>query len=207
MLKHTIVTNTQFITNVNNICICTEETDLSFFLKKLYQKSEIDYPKFFKMDDMSRAGFIAAEFLLKEGNLAERFGENRVAMVFANKTSTISTDLRFYETIKNPLSFYPNPGIFVYTLPNIVMGEISIRHHFKGEQFFFVSEKFDTHFFASTTRNLLENDKADAVIGGWVEVSATNKIEIFLFLATKEEIQDLTEENLEKIYQLILNGE
>ena len=36
--------------------------------------------------------------------------------------------------------FAPCPAVFVYTLPNVVEGEISIRHHIKGENTWFWSD-------------------------------------------------------------------
>ena len=43
---------------------------------------------------------------------------------------------RFQETIQHADSYYPSPALFVYTLPNIVTGEIAIRNKYYGETSF-----------------------------------------------------------------------
>ena len=59
--------------------------------------------------------------------------------------------------MKRPLQSGASPALFVYTLPNIVIGEICIRHHFKGENAFFVFKQFDGTFMAGICQQLFEN--------------------------------------------------
>ncbi|MEJ0079473.1 MAG: hypothetical protein WDM78_00555 [Puia sp.] len=61
-------------------------------------------------------------------------------------------DLKYAKTIRTGAS----PALFVYTLPNIVIGEISIRRHFKGENAFFVFKQFDGNFIEKYVRGLFE---------------------------------------------------
>ena len=106
-------------------------------LVELYREYVKDYPKFFKMDTLSRLGFMAAELLLQaEG--AERFvpREDR-AVILANRSASIKNDKDYLETISEG-NYYPSPALFVYTLPNIVTGEIAIRNKYLGETAFYV---------------------------------------------------------------------
>ena len=49
---------------LNGKSIIKSEGDLfSDFSKKIYQNLEINYPKFFKMDNLSKLAFLSAEFL------------------------------------------------------------------------------------------------------------------------------------------------
>ena len=109
-------------------------------LVELYRQYVNDYPKFFKMDTLSRLGFIASELLLQaEGN--ERFvpTEDR-AVILANRSASIKNDTDYLKTIAED-NYYPSPALFVYTLPNIVTGEIAIRHHLHGETSFYILER------------------------------------------------------------------
>ena len=107
-------------------------------LKALYHQYVGDYPKFYKMDGLSRLGFVASELLLQaEGR--ERFVpcDDR-AVIFFNHSSSISADKKYLESIADPGNFFPSPSVFVYTLPNIVTGEIAIRNHYYGETSFYI---------------------------------------------------------------------
>lgn len=100
-------------------------------LTAIYRKTMGDYPKFFKMDLPCRLGLVAAELLL--GQAPDRFTprDDRAIIVFSRSGSLVS-DRRFSETIR-PGRFFPSPAVFVYTLPNIVTGELAIRHKYLGE--------------------------------------------------------------------------
>jgi hypothetical protein len=89
-------------------------------------------------------------------------------------------------------------------LPNIVIGEISIRHHFKGENAFFIFEGFDAGFIEQYVSNLINNNILQCCICGWVEV-LHNKYLATLFLIEKDKSTNsvnFTKENLTKIHQL-----
>ena len=101
-------------------------------LVELYRRYAGDYPKFFKMDTLSRLGFIAAEILLKD--------EQVDAVILANRSASIKNDTDYLATISDG-NYYPSPALFVYTLPNIVTGEIAIRHHIQGETSFYILDK------------------------------------------------------------------
>lgn len=149
------------------------------FMKSAYQHFEVDYPKFFKMDKLSKLAFMGAEVLLKKGlrPLAE---EENMAVVLSNRASSLDTDRRYQESIKDPDNFYPSPAVFVYTLPNICIGEISIRHKLYSENSFFIFDKFNADHLWHYSKSLLHHNKADSVLCGWVDVN-DNDYEAFLY--------------------------
>jgi len=51
-----------------------------------------------------------------------------------------------------------------------MIGEICIRHKFKGENAFFISEAFDAAFIEQYVRVLMDGNNARACICGWVDV-------------------------------------
>ena len=107
-----------------------------------YRRLGVDYPKFFKMDSLSKMAFIASERLLN--GYDERFvSRDDVAVVFFNSSSSLAVDIDYQKTIRLNDDYYPSPSLFVYTLPNICAGEVAIRNKFCGETSFFVFEELD----------------------------------------------------------------
>jgi 3-oxoacyl-[acyl-carrier-protein] synthase-1 len=126
--------------------------------------------KFFKMDDLSKLGYIGALALTRNFPEIDNFPPEKRALFFANSSSSLASDLRHMAAIGREDDLLASPAIFVYTLPNTVLGEISIKNRFKGENTFFVYDpkrKFDTE------SQLLRNASLsgmDLVIAGWCDL-------------------------------------
>lgn len=146
------------------------ETDASVpvsdFLVAAYRHFSLDHAKFYKMDQLSKLGWLCAEILLKDDYDPSAYAPEETGMVLSNANASLDTDLRFVDTWRS----VPSPAVFVYTLPSIVLGEISIRHRLKGESVFFISEKFDPVFMQAYVGMLLDEDVIKACIMGWVDV-------------------------------------
>ncbi|MGN7866569.1 3-oxoacyl-ACP synthase [Chryseobacterium sp. 22458] len=147
------------------------------FAKEAYKSLEISYPKFHKMDALSKLAFLAADTLLKDED------HSRTALVFANRSSSLDTDFKYQESINDQKNYFPSPAVFVYTLPNICVGEISIRHKMQTENAFFVLDEFDEKFLNDYSEQLLQSGKADKVLCGWVELYQEN-YKAFVYLLT-----------------------
>jgi hypothetical protein len=160
-----------------------EPTSFSDFSKKAYQHFEIIYPKFFKMDNLSKLAFLGAELLLK--NEIDNSKENNIALVFANKSSSLDTDMKYQNSISDAANYFPSPAVFVYTLPNICLGEISIKHQLKSENSFFIFDAFNPAFMMNYANVLLDSKKADKVLCGWVEYY-DEEYKAFLYLVGRE---------------------
>jgi len=160
-----------------------EPTTFSDYSKKVYQNFEINYPKFFKMDSLSKLAFLGAELLLKNEIQSEK--ENNIALVFANNSSSLDTDVKYQNSISDPEKYFPSPAVFVYTLPNICLGEISIRHQLKSENSFFIFEEFNPALMLNYTNVLLNSKKAEKVLCAWVEYF-DEEYKAFLYLVGKE---------------------
>lgn len=160
----------------------------SALLTELYRAHIGDYPKFFKMDTLSRLGFVASELLLQaEG--AERFvpREDR-AVVFFNRSASLQADTAYQETIQDPDNFYPSPAAFVYTLPNIVTGEIAIRNKYFGETSFIVLEEYDETVVARQLQNAFQDPMTKSILGGWLDCIDENHFEAKLSLVEKSRL-------------------
>ena len=155
------------------------------FLTQLYRMDKVDYPKFFKMDVLYKVGFIASEILLgAEG--AERFvpRADRAVILF-NRNSSLHADSSFQRTIADPDDFYPSPSVFVYTLPNIVTGEIAIRNKYHGESnFILLPEKSEKTMNQAVERAFLDSETT-SVLTGWVEAVSETEFEAALELRIK----------------------
>ena len=163
----------------------------------LYQHFNWQYPKYFKMDNLSKLGWAAAEVLLEGWN--STYNPEEIAVVLSNANSSLDTDYRYTATTKD----LPSPSVFVYTLPNIVIGEICIRHRFKGENAFFLSETFDARLLVSYVSLLLRQDIARACITGWVELLG-DSFKAALFLIEKKETAGalpFSAENMDRIFK------
>lgn len=159
----------------------TGEADAGQFLASAYRHFGWQYPKFHKMDNLSKLGWLAAELLLQDSLDKTQYRSEDIGVVLANASSSLDTDIRYYETVKQ----IPSPALFVYTLPNIVTGEICIRHKLRGENAFFIQEEFDAGFIEQYVSGLVNNDTVQACITGWVEL-LNNQYKTVLFLIEKE---------------------
>jgi uncharacterized protein YqgQ len=180
------------------ITIGTE--DFSTFIKNAYKFLKTDYSKFFKMDNLSKLAFLAANVLLKKENLNEE--ENNIALIFSNKASSLDTDRKHQDAIENDAEYFPSPAVFVYTLPNICLGEISIKHRLYSENSFFIFDRFNAEHLQLYANSLLRSGKAEKVLCGWVDLDE-NSYDAFLYLVEKEgEIEHKTEE-ITRLYNIL----
>ena len=177
-----------------------EYRSMNEFLKAIYNYLQLDYPKFFKMDELCKLAFITTELVLKDFPLQE-FSEGETAIILANASSTLETDIKYQESIKDEQNYFPSPAVFVYTLPNITIGEITIRHKLKGENTFFVMEEYDIRFMYQYVNLLLQNNSAEMALAGWVEYGSES-YEAFIYLVGKDKKGLSIEHNQQNIDRL-----
>lgn len=183
----------------------TETIDLNDFLKKAFKHFKPGYAKFYKMDEISKLGFLASEIILQDTPYKGIEPED-ISIILSNSQSTLVTDSQFQDSIQDDSHFYPSPSVFVYTLPSIMVGEISIRHIFRGENAFFIFENFNANFVTDYINQLFLSQKLKACIGGWVDQSSDN-YEAFVYWADNKEgtpkETDHTGKEIERLYNLI----
>lgn len=191
------ITDEAFSIDGNLLLEKKEDLEVSW-PKQLYNFLELDYSKFYKMDRLAQLGFLATEGIKKTNPVVTQYKDDEVALLFANSESSADTDERFEKSYV--VDGVPSPSLFVYTLPNIVLGEIAIRNKWYGENMFFVFPKFNPSFFVEYAR-ILGTKGAKAVVGGWVSL-AGNTVDAFLFLMENEgEGIELSKDNLELLYR------
>ena len=178
-------------------------TDVSEFLVSIYLQYQFHYPKYYKMDNLCKLGWLAAELLLKDNYFNENYQPEEIGVVLANANSSLDDDIKYFETTKEISS----PSLFVYTLPNIVIGEICIRNNFKGEHAFFIQDRFDAGFIEKRVSYLLDKNILQACICGWVEV-LEKEYKAVLFLVEKKRENPISmgfsSENMDNIFNLMI---
>ena len=135
-------------------------------LTSLYKQMIGNYPKFYKMDGLSRLGFVASEILL---NAEKGDTDEERAIIFFNHSSSIASDRNYKESIKDKDNYFPSPSIFVYTLPNIVTGEIAIRNHFQGETSFFILPDKDEKMMEEILQASCRDAQSKSFLTGWID--------------------------------------
>ena len=76
--------------------------------------------KFYKMDNLCKLGYVAAGYLLKDTN----YRPKEIGIILANASSSLDTDCKHQAIINKEGDKAASPAVFVYTLPNVVLGEI-----------------------------------------------------------------------------------
>ncbi len=165
---------------LNGEPLVTESTGAEL-LKELYRKRINDYPKFFKMDELSRLGFVASELLLQCESPRVQDIESRAVILF-NRSGSMCNDRKYQKTIDNMNDYFPSPLIFVYTLSNIVTGEIAIRNKYYGETSFYVLRDFSTQTIVDIVETAFLDDMTESVICGWMDCDDRDNYCACLFL-------------------------
>ena len=183
-----IINNTLLVDG--EVAFESQEPTLNKFLKELYNEKEIKYGKYFKMDGLSKLGFITSEVLLENFDLST-YNSEEIAVVFANSVASISNDIAYQKTVED----VPSPAVFVYTLANIVIGEICIKNKITGENIFFVQESFDTAFISNYVNALFASTNTQLAMVGWIELNAEGSYESYMCLVGKDQTKKKFEKN------------
>ena len=170
-------------------------------LVEIYRFLEAGYPKFFKMDNLSKAGFLASEMVLRSLHYDMESPDESTAVVFANRSSSLDNDKRFQETISRD-DYFPSPAVFVYTLPNIVTGEVAIRNKIMGETSFFILESFDAEKMMIFADWAFSSAGIRRVLCGWTEY-LDGHCDVLVMMVEKESDQgmDFNKQNINNIYR------
>lgn len=142
-------------------------------LTELYRISQASYPKFYKMDGLCRLGFVASELLL------DSLGEERFAVrddravVLLSRNGCLATDINYASTIKPGDDYFPSPAVFVYTLPNIVTGEIAIRNKYFAETSMYLTETTNPdeqqHILERLAGLTFADSAVNSILTGWLD--------------------------------------
>jgi hypothetical protein len=178
--------------------------------RSVYLHYNIDYPKFFKMDNLCKLAFLSAEILLQGTDVLQKYPAEQIGIILENASSSLEYDRKHQESTRDRNQYFPSPSVFVYTIPNIMVAEIAIRHKVKGENSVFISEQFDPELIDHYVSELFRNQRVSCCLSGWIECYGDH-YQSFLFIIEQEdnirEFKGLQEYvilntlNMEKLYK------
>ena len=170
-------------------------------ISEFYRSLQPDYAKFFKMDGLSKLGILASEVIFKDDKNRFEPTEN-IAVICFNCSSSLDIDTQYQATIHTNENYFPSPSLFVYTLPNIVTGEMAIRNKFFGETSFYICKEFDAKQIVAIVKNAFNDKSTTAVLAAWVE-HFDEKREVMMMLVEKEKDEiEFTEEQVKILNRL-----
>jgi hypothetical protein len=193
ILKYAKIANGSIELNGHKVFEAQPGAGFKDFAREAYSILGIEYPKFHKMDSLSKLGILASELM---SDIIT--GCQDAACVFMNSSSSLAADSIYASSMDS----LPSPALFVYTLPNIVIGEISIKHGIKGENAFFVEPSFNAMLLHSYCQQL--QNPGGVCLAGWLEMGASNNYEAFVIAAADSADESLLQfscVNLETLYK------
>jgi hypothetical protein len=164
----------------------SEEESFNKFIRSVFRSYDVHYPKFFKMDNLCKLAFLSAEILLRGTDIHQKYPGEEIGIILENASSSLECDQKHMEFIRDRNHYFPKPSIFVYTIPNIMVAEIAIRHKVKGENAVFIFEKFHPEFIAHYVSQLFRSQKVNCCLSGWVECYGDH-YQSFLFIIEQED--------------------
>ena len=159
-------------------------------LTEVYKTKIGDYPKFYKMDMLSRLAFVASELIIEsEGQRTLNSKPSTLnysrAVVLFNHSSSIIADRQYVKSIKKD-DFFPSPAAFVYTLPNITTGEIALRNGYHGETSFYLLAERNEKLMQMVIKSTFIDHDIKSVIGGWIDCPSEDEFECEISIFCKE---------------------
>ncbi len=186
--KHRVHITPQGVWLDGKVFAIDKEGKQSSLLTALYKQIIGNYPKYYKMDGLCRLGFVASELLLKaerdEGSFTEDTNKTR-AIVFFNRSSSIASDKKYLASIAEKDNYFPSPSVFVYTLPNIVTGEIAIRNGYHGETSFYILPHKNELLMQDIIETTFMDEQTTSVLTGWLDYEDSEHFEADLYIAYK----------------------
>jgi hypothetical protein len=180
IVKNTLITPQVVTTDGREVIPVSFQTDFKDFIRDVYKSLNCQYPKFYKMDRLCQLAFLSAE-LLTAGNYQEKPDGESTAILLVNRSSTLDTDRKFLDTINT----IPSPALFVYTLPNIAIGEMAIRHKWKGENLFLVEDGFSADFMVGQVEMLFATVSVKHCVCGWLEYASEMEFKACMWIISR----------------------
>lgn len=193
------IKNNSLVVNGKPILLPKQDS-ASFFLAEVYKALGLNYPKFHKMDGLCKLGLLATEAALQNNGFLERHSPDKIGILIANKASSLETDRVHQQSISDKEKYLPSPSVFVYTLPNIIIGEIAIKYKITGENAFFIEPSFNPNLLIQQNNVLLKQSEVSAVISGWVDFD-NGHMDALIYLA------EIADDSIKKLNFKPLNQE
>jgi hypothetical protein len=164
-------------------------------LHECYEKMSLNYPKYYKMDNLSKLAIVTCENLFSTSQSLRHLNSYDIGIVFSTADGCLEADEKYWQTTH----VQPSPALFVYTLPNIAVGELCIRHGLKGETATFITPRFDSTFQTQYVNSLFAAGKVKACVSGWGNFYGTSAMAFFYLAVEKTGLFEHQPEYIEKL--------
>lgn len=171
--------------------------DLDRDLGNAWAAMEVELPRFVRMDRNSKLVSIAAAPFFVPGAALSKYPKDSIGMVIMGTHGSMDTDQRYVEQLQ--AENHASPGLFVYTLPNIAMGELSIQHGLHGSGLCLLSDSPDIVQMRDACEILLEDHGMEVLICGWANIFAGSAVATFMVVTTGKE-GNWDNDELERIF-------
>lgn len=84
-----------------------------------------------RLDYYSKAGLVAASLALKDAGMVSRISKS-TAVIASTVSGSVDVDHAYFRSVLPQDGLLASPNLFAYTLPNCMLGEISIRYGLTG---------------------------------------------------------------------------
>ncbi|WP_019538774.1 beta-ketoacyl-[acyl-carrier-protein] synthase family protein [Proteiniphilum acetatigenes] len=156
--------------------------DFPTFIRKAYASLNLSYRKFYKMDDLSKLGFITTAWITRSVDGFSGLPPESKGIIIANRSSSLDTDIHYRQNLDAVGDREASPAIFVYTLPNVMLGEICIYWKMKGENTFFIQREFDKDFLIQYAGMVMNEQDLNYCIVGWCDLLDNNFLSEFYLM-------------------------
>lgn len=195
ILSTTTYSNGGFTANGKELASSTG--DLDHDLTNAWAAMEVKLPRFVRMDRSSKLVSIAAAPFFKAEGALTTYPKDRIGMVIMGTHGSMDTDQRYLDQLQ--AENHASPGLFVYTLPNIALGELSIQHGLHGSGLCLLSDSPDVDQMKNACEILLHDHGMEAVICGWANIFAGSAAATFMVVTTGKD-GNWDNDELERIF-------
>lgn len=173
--KRTVIVANSQIKRDGQMAFSSKSEEYNLFIREAFKGLEEENMKFYKMDNLCKLGYVATGYLLKDLH----FDPEEIGIILSNSSGSLDTDIDHEKIIGEQGDAMASPAVFVYTLANVVLGEICIHYKIKGENTFFVSEGHETEKMTKYIEKAMERGNLHYCITGWCELIGNKYKAIF----------------------------
>jgi 3-oxoacyl-[acyl-carrier-protein] synthase II len=161
-----------------------------------------------RLDHFSKIGLVAASLALRDAGLNPHKVPASTAVITSTVGGSVDVDHEYFRTVVPQSGLFASPNLFAYTLPNCMIGEISIRYGLTGPAMVVSQTTPDMMTGIISGAKLISYGLCERVIAGYCDTEAGIRCvetlckpgAVFLVLAKTDKKSPLTLRGSELIY-------
>ena len=181
LLAHTSYRSGRLQLNGAQVASADGPFDLSF--PPLMEAVELDPMRAARADRPAQLALLTiAPFFLK-GIIQPEMDKGRIGIIHMSRHGCLDPDMRYHGPLRE--DGHAGPALFVRTLPNIPMGEITIQFGLHGSGQCLLAERPDVLRLYQNAEILMDHHGMAHVICGWSDIFAEEATATFLLLSNE----------------------